>query len=118
MKNVHPLMAARRRARREMLLRVENPCCVKCGETAIECLEVHEIAGFRRDRDTRVILCLNCHRKQAARLRDAGIEMACEENRHERTARWLESNAVFMRDLADGWERQAKSLRQLGEQRD
>jgi hypothetical protein len=48
---------------------------------------------------------------------DAGIEMVREEDPYERTARWLESNSVFMRDLADGWDRQAKSLRQLGEQR-
>jgi 5-methylcytosine-specific restriction endonuclease McrA len=118
MKNIHPLRAERRRARRQALLGVENPCCVICGENAIECLEIHEIAGFRRDRDTRVILCRNCHRKQGARLLDASIDMIREEDVIERTSQWMSANAVFLRGLADGWETQAKFLRELEEQRE
>jgi hypothetical protein len=118
MKNVHPLRAARRKDRRQALLGVENPCCVQCGEGASECLEVHEIAGFRRDRDTQGILCRNCHRKQAARLLDAGIDMVREEDPLERTSQWMLANATFLRGLADGWERQAKLIRQLEENRE
>ena len=115
MKNVRPLRAACRKARRQALLGVENPCCVICGETAIECLEVHEIAGFRRDRETRGVVCRNCHRKQTARLLDAGIDMVREEDPRARTVQWMRANAVFLRDLAEGWERQAKFLSQCEE---
>ena len=118
MKNVHPLRAQRRRARREVLLGIENPCCIICGETAIECLQIHEIAGFRRDRDMSVIICVGCHCKQTARLMDAGIEMVREEDPRKRTVRWLEANAVFLRSLADGWERQANLLRRMEDQSD
>ena len=118
MKNVHPLRAARRKVRRQAFLGVENPRCVKCGEGSVECLEVHEIAGFRRDRDTQGILCRNCHRKQTIHLLDAGVEMVCEESPLVRTSQWMLANAVFLRGLADGWERQAKLIQQLEEERE
>jgi 5-methylcytosine-specific restriction endonuclease McrA len=116
MKNIHPLRAQRRRARRQALLGVQNPCCAICGENAIECLEVHEIAGYRRDRETQTILCRNCHRKQTVRLLDAGIDMIREEDAIQPTSQWMRANAVFLHHLAEGWEMQAKSLRGSEEQ--
>jgi 5-methylcytosine-specific restriction endonuclease McrA len=113
MKNVYPLKAARRRLQRQAVLKTDNPCCVICGETAIECLEVHEIAGSRRDPDTQVIVCRNCHRKQTIRLMDAGIDMIREEDPRTRVCQWMRANSVFLRDLADNWERQANLLDRL-----
>ena len=118
MKNVHPLKTARRKAQREAFLKVEKPCCVICGETAIECLEVHEIAGFRRDAETQAIICRNCHRKQTVRLMDAGIEMVRENNCQTRIRQWMRANAVFLRDLADGWDKQANLLARLESERE
>jgi hypothetical protein len=106
MKNVHPLKAERRRQRRIAALKAENPCCPLCGETALECLEIHEIAGFRRDADSQVIVCRNCHRKLTSRLLDAGIPMVRESCPRERTAQCLRALAVTMRaeaDALDGW---------------
>jgi 5-methylcytosine-specific restriction endonuclease McrA len=118
MKNVHPLRSERRKVRRLAELGGGNPCCLICGETAIECLEVHEIAGFRRDRETRTILCRNCHRKQTARLLDAGVDMIREENMTERTSQWMRANAVLLHHLAEGWEAQAKMLQESGRKRE
>ena len=110
MKNVHPLRAERRRQRRLVLLGTENPCCPLCGEAALECLEVHEIAGFRRDADSQVIVCRNCHRKLTARLLDAGIPMVRETCPLERTAQCLRALAVTMRAEADALDEWANLL--------
>ena len=113
MKNVHPLKAERRRQRRLADLRTENPCCPLCGETALECLEVHEIAGFRRDADSQIVICRNCHRKLTSRLLDAGIPMVRESCPRQRTAQCLRALAVTMRAEADGLDRWAHSLDSL-----
>jgi len=113
MKNVHPLRAERRRQRRIAALKAENPCCPLCGESAIECLEVHEIAGFRRDADSQVIVCRNCHRKLTSSLLDAGIPMVRESCPRERTALCLHALAVTMHAEADALERWANSLRSI-----
>ena len=110
MKNVHPIRAERRRQRRLAALRTENPCCPLCGETALECLEVHEIAGFRRDPDSQTIVCRNCHRKLTWGLLDAGIPMVRESNPLERTAQCMRALAVTMRAEADALDEWANSL--------
>jgi hypothetical protein len=110
MKNVHPLKAERRRQRRLADLRTENPCCPLCGETALECLEVHEIAGFSRDADAAMIVCRNCHRKLHTGLLDAGILMVRETCPLERTAQCMRALAVTMRAEADALDEWANSL--------
>jgi hypothetical protein len=112
MKNVHPLQAERRRQRRLALLGTESPCCAICGETSLECLEIHEIAGVKRDPNTRLIVCRNCHRKLTERLRDAGIPMLREKCPLQRTGKWMLALAVTMRAEADALERWAHSLDQ------
>jgi hypothetical protein len=110
MKNVHPLRAERRRQRRLALLGTENPCCAICGETYPECLETHEIAGFKRDPNTRVIVCRNCHRKLTSRLMDAGIPMLRENCPLQRTGKCMLALAVTLRAEADALERWAAHL--------
>ncbi len=110
MKNVHPFRAERRRQRRLEVLRTEIPCCPLCGETALECLEVHEIAGFRRDAQAEIIVCRNCHRKLTTGLLNAGIPMVRESCSLERTAQCLRALAVTMRAEADALDRWARSL--------
>lgn len=39
----------------------DNPRCVICGESRVECLERHHVAG-RNHAPQEVILCANCHR--------------------------------------------------------
>jgi hypothetical protein len=110
MKNAHPLKAERRRQRRLAALKAENPCCPLCGETALECLEVHEIAGFSRDPDSQTVVCRNCHRKLTSRLLDAGIPMVRENCPLERAAKCMRALAVTMRAEADALDRWANSL--------
>ena len=112
MKNVHPLRAERRRQRRLAILGTENPCCAICGETSLECLEIHEIAGFKRDADTRVIVCRNCHRKLTSRLMGAGIPMLRENCPLQRTGNWMRALAVTLHAEADALERWAHLLDQ------
>ena len=100
MKNVHPLQAERRRQRRLALLGTENPCCAICGETSLECLEIHEIAGVKRDPNTRLIVCRNCHRKLTERLRDAGIPMLREKDVYKRQCQFSKGRAAVGRLLS------------------
>jgi hypothetical protein len=105
MKNVHPLKAERRRQRRLAVLRTENPCCPLCGETALECLEVHEIAGFRRDADSQTIVCRNCHRKLTSGLLDAGVPMVRERCPLERAAQIVATRHRYIgKETSRRWE--------------
>jgi len=112
MKTLHPLRAERRRQRRLVLLGAENPCCAICGEASLECLEIHEIAGFKRDPKTKAIVCRNCHRKLTSRLLDAGIPMVRERCPLGRTGNWMRALAVTMHAEADALERWAMLLDQ------
>jgi hypothetical protein len=63
MRKEKPIRAARRKARQVDRLRGLPPICVYCGETAIECLELHHVTGRRLDPDFVEVRCRNCHRK-------------------------------------------------------
>jgi hypothetical protein len=82
-------------------------------QTALECLEVHEIAGFRRDADSQTIVCRNCHRKLTSGLLDAGIPMVRERDPLERAAQCMRALAATMRAEADALDRWARSLDSL-----
>jgi hypothetical protein len=52
----------RRKQKRLERLGTNDPRCGMCGEADDRALELHHVAGRRQD-DTMVILCRNCHRK-------------------------------------------------------
>ena len=56
--------------------------------------------------------------ERTVHLLDAGVDMVREEDPLERTSQWMLANATFLRGLADGWEKQAKLIKQLGENRE
>jgi hypothetical protein len=62
-KEEQPIRAARRKARQVDRLGGLTPICVYCGETAIECLELHHVTGRALDADFVEVRCRNCHRK-------------------------------------------------------
>lgn len=63
MREEQPIRAARRKARQVDRLGGLTPICVYCGETAIECLELHHVTGRKLDADFVEVRCRNCHRK-------------------------------------------------------
>ena len=63
MKEKQPIRAARRKARQADRLGGLTPICIYCGETAIECLELHHVTSRRIDPDFVEVRCRNCHRK-------------------------------------------------------
>jgi len=58
-----PIRAARRKAQQQDRLGGHTPICPYCGETAIECLELHHVVGRRLDESLVEVRCRNCHRK-------------------------------------------------------
>ena len=63
MREKQPIRAARRKARQTDRLGGLTPICAYCGETAIECLELHHVIGCKIDPDFVEVRCRNCHRK-------------------------------------------------------
>lgn len=60
---IEPAQIALRRERRLDELGTRTPICVYCGETALECLELHHVVGKKLDSTLMEIRCRNCHRK-------------------------------------------------------
>ena len=63
MRKEQPIRAARRRARQADRLCGLTAICAYCGETAIECLELHHVSSRTIDSDFVEVRCRNCHRK-------------------------------------------------------
>lgn len=63
MRDVQPIRAARRKAQQQDRLGGLTPICSYCGETAIECLELHHVVGRKLDESFVEVRCRNCHRK-------------------------------------------------------
>src|SRR2546427_9567150 len=57
-----PAQIALRRERRLVELGTRTPICAYCGETAIECLELHVVDETLNPKP-KEIRCRNCHRK-------------------------------------------------------
>lgn len=68
-----------RRQRRLEQLGTNNPRCGLCGETDDRCLELHHVAGRRRDECT-VAICRNCHRKVTDDQKDHPSSIASVDN--------------------------------------
>jgi len=58
-----PAQIALRLERRRAEFGTRTPICAYCGETAIECLELHHVVGEKLDPTLKEIRCRNCHRK-------------------------------------------------------
>jgi hypothetical protein len=104
-----PAQIALRRERRLAELGTRTPICVHCGETAIECLELHHVVGKKLDSNLTEIRCRNCHRKiefQRDRLGLTGNGI--------HTALVLTKNQITrlrLLGLAESHESQAQALR-------
>ena len=100
---------ALRRERRLAQLGTRTPICVYCGETAIECLELHHVVGKKLDSTLTEIRCRNCHRKieyqrDMLGLTGNGIHTAPVLTRNEITR-------LRLLGLAESHESQAQALR-------
>lgn len=109
MRDRRPIRTARRKARRLARLGTRTPCCVYCGETAIECLELHHVVGRKLDSKFKEIHCRNCHRKIEFRRDIAGLSSNGIHKSHVPT----EPNGLYMRllGLAESHESAAQALR-------
>ena len=98
-----------RRERRLAELGTRTPICAYCGETAIECLELHHVVGKKLDSTLTEIRCRNCHRKIEFQRDVAGLT-----GNGSRNADVLTKNQM-MRDrllgLAESHESEAQALR-------
>jgi hypothetical protein len=63
MRDQSPIRTARRKTQQLARLGTRTPCCIYCGETAPECLELHHPVGRNLDPEFEEIRCRNCHRK-------------------------------------------------------
>lgn len=114
MREKQPIRAARRKVRQADRLGGLTPICVYCGETAIECLELHHVTGRKLDGDFVEVRCRNCHRKielqrDVANLTDNG----------ERKSQRPQSNEIMklrLLGLAEGHVSTAAALRRWAEQ--
>jgi hypothetical protein len=108
------IRAARRKVRQVDRLSGLTPICVYCGETAIECLELHHVTGRKLDADFVEVRCRNCHRKielqrDVANLTDNG----------ERKSQIPQNNEIMrlrLLGLAEGHVSTAAALRRWAEQ--
>ena len=102
MKNVHPLRAERRRAKR-----IVDPPKSRC----VFCLEREHVAGRNHDfLLTFPDVCQKHHDEITEGRRNADISMEFERGRVKRVALALKSVSVFQHELADAMWRWAESL--------
>ena len=99
----------RRKTRRLARLGTRTPCCTYCGETAIECLELHHVVGRALDSEFQEIRCRNCHRKiefqrDVAGLSSNGIHTAQVPTNTDKTC-------MRLLGLAESHESTAQALR-------
>lgn len=73
MKNSSPIKRAWRLERRRKELRSDNPRCLHCGETDIECLELDHPVTVELDPKFTQIECRNDHRKLELKRDLAGL---------------------------------------------
>jgi hypothetical protein len=113
-KEEQPIRAARRKARQVDRLGGLTPICVYCGETAIECLELHHVTGRKLDADFVEARCRNCHRKIELQRDVANLT-----GNGERKAKTLQKDEIIrlrLLGLAEGHVSTAAALRRWAEQ--
>lgn len=109
-----PAQIALRRERRLAELGTRTPVCVYCGETAIECLELHHVVGKKLDSTLTEIRCRNCHRKIEFRRDVLGLT---RNGIHTGTV--LTSNNIMrlrLLGLAESHESEAQALRRWAQE--
>jgi len=129
MKNIHPLKAARRKAKRLAKLLVkpgEQPVCLFCGcvepmllrpitreffEKHRRVFEEHHVFGWMLDSVTTLALCLNCHALVTEGLLQAGVEMKRETDPVKFAQAIFRVQSVHFRMLSDACWKFANRLR-------
>jgi hypothetical protein len=109
-----PIRAARRKVRQVDRLGGLTPICVYCGETAIECLELHHVTGRKLDADFVEVRCRNCHRKIELQRDVANLT-----GNGERKSQIPQNNEIMrlrLLGLAEGHVSTAAALRRWAEQ--
>lgn len=87
-----------------------TPCCVFCGETAPECLELEHPTGRARDPSSVYVICKNCHAKKHKDFQDAGIPMLGESAPKALTKMRLRAMAEHHRMLAEAFDHWADEI--------
>jgi hypothetical protein len=119
MKNIHPMEAAKREAKRLAKFLVkqgDRPLCLFCGCAEPMLLrpiskkffqkhrcffEEHHVFGWMLDADTTLALCFNCHALVTEGLRQAGVEMKRETNPVKFAQMIFRALSVHFRILSD-----------------
>ncbi|MDP9026846.1 MAG: hypothetical protein M3N46_04725 [Actinomycetota bacterium] len=94
--------AARERRRRD---RIGNTACQLCGEAdpdVLDRLDGHHVANRINDHAMTVVLCSNCHRRQTAALKAAGVPNRYSDgpNGLDRVSAILAGVGIFLAYLA------------------
>ena len=122
MREEKPIRTARRKVRQVDRLNGLTPICVYCGETAIECLELHHVVGRKLDGSFVEVRCRNCHRK--IELQRDLISLTRNGKRGSKEPARDEVIKLRLLGLAEGHESTAAALRRwadeikLGEESD
>jgi hypothetical protein len=113
-KEEQPIRAARRKARQVDRLGGLTPICVYCGETAIECLELHHATGRKLDADFVEVRCRNCHRK--IELQRDAANLSGNGERNPKTPQKDEIIRLRLLGLAEGHISTASALRRWADE--
>jgi hypothetical protein len=114
MRKAHQIRNARRRARQVDRLGGLTPICAHCGETAIECLELHHVTGRRVDPDFVEVRCRNCHRK--IELQRDAANLTSNGERSPKTFQNDEIIKLRLLGLAEGHVSTAAALRRWADE--
>ena len=113
MSDHQPIRAARRKVQQFSRLGTRTPCCLYCGETAVECLELHHVVGRELDPEFKEVRCRNCHRK--IEFRRDSVELSSNGIHRSPTLKEINSGTNNMRmrllGLAESHESTAQALR-------
>jgi transcription elongation factor Elf1 len=89
-----------------------KPACVICGESNVDCLELHEPGG-RKYSKLRVIICRNCHRKLSNDARDHFPPIWIPPDPLERLSHALLGEADLLARLSEKRRADARMLNEL-----
>lgn len=73
-------------------------------------LEAHHVFGRKRDSESTVVLCRNCHAEITELIRRAGIPMKRERDPRKRAGYMLRSGAVFFQKYAESIDKLGREL--------